>query len=218
MSDFLPTRESELVTFADRFAGVIEKDPTVYRLSDEEVVALKSAVTEWDSDYAADVAARDAARAARQAKQMAREDVTELIRNVARRIQADSSISNAARAELGLPIHKTSRTPVSVPTSAPVGRIEVEGPLQHRLIFSGETHRGKPAGVMACRVLVAVGDKAPENPSDYRFVTQTGRSPYRVTFDETDSCKLAHYVLQWVNTREELGPMSSPITATVPAL
>ena len=218
MSKYIPRRESELVGYADHFAAVLEEKGTEYGVTPEEAAAFKSAVENWDKDFAADIAAKDAAKAARQAKTLSRTEMVDMLRAFGRRIQADSRVSDAARADIGLPVHKTTKTPVAVPTTAPVARVEIAGPLQHRLVFQSDTHRGKPAGVIACRIMMAVSDRAPKAPSDYRFVTQTGRSPYVVTFNESDSDAQVHYILQWVNSREEVGPFSSPVTSTVSAL
>ena len=180
-------------------------------MTPEEVAKLQAQVCDWDKALAANVAAKDVAKSTTQAKQLTRTELTDLLRDLGRRIQADSNVSDAARAQAGLPIHKSTRTPVAVPKTAPVGRVEIEGPLRHSVVFTSDTHRGRPEGVIGCRIHVAFGEKAPGSLSEYRMVAQTGRSPFVMKCDAEDSGKLAHYVLQWVNSREELGPMSSPI-------
>lgn len=210
--------EEDLSSFATQFATVVAEHPEQYRVTPEEITKLQTQVTEWDQARTANIAAKDAARSTTQTKQLTRTELTELLRDLGRRIQADSNVSDAARAQAGLPVHKSTRTPVSVPKTAPVGRVNIDGPLRHSLIFTSDTHRGRPEGVIGCRIFVGFGEKAPRSLSDYRMVAQTGRSPFVMTFQSEDSGKLAHYVLQWVNSREELGPMSSPISATVPAL
>ena len=210
--------EDELTSFATQFATVVAEEPEKYRVTPEEVTRLKSQVEGWANARTANIAAKDAAKSTTQAKQLTRAELTDLLRDLGRRIQADSNVSDAARAEAGLPVHKPSRTPVAVPKTAPIGQIHVEGPLQHSVRFTADTHRGRPEGVIACRIYVAFGEKAPGSLENYRMVAQTGRSPFVMSFNAEESGKLAHYVLRWVNSREEVGPMSSPISATVPAL
>ncbi|MEZ6124022.1 MAG: hypothetical protein R3C49_12730 [Planctomycetaceae bacterium] len=214
----IPSQEDEFSAYATQFTSVVADHPEQYRLTPEEVTTLKQRLGVWDQDLAAAVAARDSAKAAQQSKVLARAELEAILRDLGRRIQADSNVSNAARVQAGLPVHKTSRTPAPLPKEAPVGRVEMAGPLQHLIHFSADTHRGKPEGVIGCRIRVFVGENAPKNPADYVFVTQTGRSPFRMTHNEADSGKVAHYLLQWVNSREEVGPWSAVVSATVPAI
>lgn len=77
---------------------------------------------------------------------------------------------------------------------------------------------GRSAGALACRIHIHVGPTAPADPAEYTFVAQTDRSLYHVMHDNDDRGKIAHFILQWVNTREETGLWSTPISGIVPAI
>ena len=127
--------ESDLTSFATQFASVVAEHPEEFRVTSEEVTKLQAQVADWDQALAANVAAKDVAKSTTQAKQLTRSELTDLLRDLGRRIQADSNVSDAARAQAGLPIHKSTRTPVAVPKTAPVGRVNIVGPLQHSLVL-----------------------------------------------------------------------------------
>src|SRR6056297_3622460 len=118
--------EEDLSSFATQFATVVAEHPEQYRVTPEEITKLQTQVTEWDQARTANIAAKDAARSTTQTKQLTRTELTELLRDLGRRIQADSNVSDAARAQAGLPVHKSTRTPVSVPKTAPVGRVNID--------------------------------------------------------------------------------------------
>ena len=218
MNQFIPSSEGKFTAWANNFAATVEASPETYGLSSEDITALKDRTSQWDSNYADAVAKRDAAQAATVAKQLSRQELEEMIRDLSRQIQVNPTVSEQSRKDAGLPVHKTTRTPVAVPTTVPVVRIEKSEALAHIIGFvdsATPTRRGRPAGIAGCQVYVAVGDRVPDSPKEYRFFGQSTKSPVRVTFESEDGCKMAHYLLRWVNTRGEAGPWSTVISGTI---
>ena len=131
----------------------------------DEIKEFGKMLNAWDAHYAAAVEARDAARAATAVKEESRDALEEMIRMAAKRIQADNRISNHARAEAGLPIHKTKRTPVAVPKTSPITQIIASDRLEHSIMFSDAstpTRRARPAGCTGVEVYVAIADQVPQ--------------------------------------------------------
>ncbi len=48
-----------------------------------------------------------------------------------------------------------------------------------------------------------------------RYLATDTASPYLATFDAADAGKTVHYFFRWVNTRNESGPWSATVAATV---
>lgn len=218
MSTFIPAAEGKFTAWASNFVSTLEGDPTTYGLTPEVVAELKDQNSKWDNDYATAVTKRDSAQAATVAKKLTRNEFEEMIRELAKQIQSNPTISEENRRDAGLPVHKSSRTPVSVPTSSPVARVDKFEPLAHVISFvdcDTPTRRGRPTGVTGCHIYVAVADSAPADPSDYRFVVQSTRSTARIQFTAEDGGKNAHYLLRWINTRGELGPWSTVLSSTI---
>jgi hypothetical protein len=61
-----------------------------------------------------------------------------------------------------------------------------------------------------------VGTPPPVDPSDLSFVALDTRTPYVVHFDGADGGKVVTYWLRWVSTRDDRGPWSAAVAATVP--
>lgn len=217
----IPSAEGQFDAWARNFVHNIKEHSETYRMDAQEVKELGKLLTAWDGDYAAAVEARDAARAATAVKEESRNALEEMIRTAARRIQADNRISNAARAEAGLSIHKTKRTPVAVPRTSPITQVIVTDRLEHSLMFSDAstpTRKARPSGCSGAEVYIAIADQVPQDPTEYRFAALATRTPHVLKFKGEDGGKLAHYLLRWVNTKGETGPWGQVASATIPAV
>ncbi len=133
-------------------------------------------------------------------------------------IQANPEITDAEKAEAGLPIHSTSRRRIPAPTVAPAAEIDITAPMRHMVHFfdaANSRRKTKPAGVKFCEIIMFVGDAEPENIELYRNVGVTGKSSYTIGFDTIDVGKTAWYRFRWTNPRGEAGPWSTAYSATV---
>ena len=55
----------------------------------------------------------------------------------------------------------------------------------------------------------------PPYPSGNRTATDT-RTPYVAVFDGDEANQTAHFIGRWISTRNEAGPLSETVSATVP--
>lgn len=217
----IPSAEGQFDAWARNFVHVIKEHPETYRMDSDEIKEFSRMLNAWDGHYAAAIEARDAARAATAVKDESRHTLEERIRQAAKRIQADVRISNHARAEAGLPIHKTRRTPVAVPKTSPIAQVITSDRLEHSIMFSDAstpTRKARPNGCTGAEIYVAIADHVPQDPSEFRFAALATRTPHVLKYKGEDGGKLAHYLLRWVNTKGETGPWSQVASATIPAV
>jgi len=206
----IPRREAEFLGWSNHYTNTIVEAADHYFLTDEEIAALQSLQADFDEKYAAHVSASDHARAATQAKREARDELEETIRKTARRIMADERVSDYERKEAGLPVHKSTRTPVRVPTTSPVGQVVASDRLEHRVLVTDSgspTKRRKPQGVIGCEAFLLVRDMPSFDPEDYSLIGIWTRYPEAVEFESEDGGKTAHYLLRWINTRRRTRPL-----------
>lgn len=78
------------------------------------------------------------------------------------------------------------------------------------------TSKAKPAGVMGCEVWVKVGGPPPTDLSECQYLATDSRTPYVATFDGGEANQTAHFIGRWMSTRNEPGPLSETVSATVP--
>ena len=130
-------------------------------------------------------------------------------------VRADETITDAQRAAAGLPVHKTTRTPVGAPQSAPMlARVDNEHLLQ-RLWFADSTtpgSRAKPAGVAFCEIRQAIlpaSSPAPTDPDGMAPLATDSKAPHRTDFSADEVGHVAYYALRWLSTRGAPGPWST---------
>lgn len=218
MSDFIPTTDADFNTFSSNLKTYVNAHLADFGLVAADVTALNDAQTAWDTAYPAVAPAVAAAAAATQAKVTARENLTTELRSLVKLIQAKPAISNGSKQAIGITIASGTRTPVAVPMTAPIGRVEIQNRLQHTIHFAdatSPTSKAKPAGVRGCQIWVKVATTPPADVSELHFLATDTRTPYVAQFDQADGGKTAYYWLRWENTKGECGPWSATVSATI---
>ena len=216
-----PSREGDFNGWSNHYSQTLIENAEQYFLTDREVKDLKKLQAEWDRDYSAAIKASDEARAATEAKNSSRSALEQTVRNTARRIMADNRVANSLRKDAGLPVYKTTRTPVPVPSTAPRGQVVETNRLEHSVLVTDSntpTKRSKPHGVIGCEVMMRISDTQSLDPKDYHLIGLWTRFPEVVEFDAENAGKTAHYLFRWFNTKGEKGPWSAVTSATIPAV
>jgi hypothetical protein len=218
MADYIPPNDAEFNTWQTNFLDYVNANLTALGLEHADAAPLEAARTNWATAYTAHVAAQATAQGASQTKKSARESYEQLLRVLVKRLQSQPNVSDAHRAGMRVSIHETTRTPLGAPETRPVATIDTNQRLRHTINFSDETtpsRRAKPAGVLGCEVYVKVGDPAPIDPSELKFLATDTATPYVAIYDGANGGKTAHYMLRWVNRKGETGPWSQTVSATI---
>lgn len=218
MPDFVPATDADFNTWVTNLGSFVNANLPDFGLVAADMTAFNAALTTWNTSYPAVAPAVAAASAATQAKATAHDGLVAITRAVVKLIQAKPAVTDESKQAIGITVSDGSKTPVAVPTTAPVGRIEQLNRLEHTIHFGDATtptSKAKPAGVRGCQVWVKVGTTPVASASELHFLATDTRSPYVAHFDNTDSGKTAYYWLRWENTKGEPGPWSPPVSATI---
>jgi hypothetical protein len=129
------------------------------------------------------------------------------------------AVTDEDKTAMGLPIHKTTHTPVSVPTTAPQLFISTE--TRRRLTITyrdeGSDRRGKPHGVHGIEVKWAILD---DPPTDISFLINSAfdtKPPLNIDFEEHNRGKKVFLCGRWEIQREgEKGPFGDIEEAIIP--
>jgi hypothetical protein len=130
------------------------------------------------------------------------------------------AVRDEERAAMGLPIHKTTKTPVPVPHTAP--QLFVDTGTRRRLSVTyrdeGSSTRGKPAGVRGIEVRWAIRDAAPADiGKELMNSAFDTKPPLVIDFGEQDRGKKVFLCGRWEIEREgEKGPFGDIEEAIVP--
>ncbi|NOG39213.1 MAG: hypothetical protein HND43_07450, partial [Armatimonadetes bacterium] len=129
------------------------------------------------------------------------------------------SVDDAERAAMQITIPDTIPTPVDAPTTRPVLSADTSQRLRITVGFADEgtpTSRAKPPGVTGCEIWVKLGGAPPTDLSECQFLATDSRTPYTANFDGSEANQTAHFIGRWMSTRNEAGPLSETVSATVP--
>ncbi|MGL4551350.1 MAG: hypothetical protein ACRC33_09185 [Gemmataceae bacterium] len=217
VADYIPQSDAEFDVWQANFVTYASANLSTLGLVASDLTPVSADQTLWGTTFTDHTAAQAAAESASQAKSQARNAYVSTVRALVRRLQASPSVSDAERRSLGINV-KAARTPTPTPTSRPVASVAVGDRLRHKVSFTDEstpTSKAKPAGMMGCEVWVKIGDPAPSDPSQLRYMGLSTRTPYVAEFDGPDAGKTAYYMLRWVNRQGEKGPWSATAAATV---
>lgn len=243
-NDYIPRPDGDFSAWLEQYWEYLKFWWDKQGLDTAELAALELAVQEWRVAYPAHTTAQAAAEGARQAKDSARTALEQQIRPITRFVQSWPKTTDANRAEMGITISGTSRTPGGGPTTRPLAIVDGAQRLTHQLRLVDEstpTRRARPAGVLGAEVWVKLAEPngqsangqmvklkavdadaspaaaAAGDPANFTFLTMTTKPSFRATFKPAEGGKTAIYMARWVNTRGEKGPWSEIATATVAA-
>jgi hypothetical protein len=219
MADYIPSGDGDFDTFVENFATYINAHLAEFGLVAADMTAINAALVIWNAAFTAHEPAQTAANAATQAKETARNVLVALIRALVKIIHAKgAAVTAASKQAINVTVADTIKTPVAVPTSAPVGRVDITNVREHTIHFSDSTtptSKAKPPGVRGCQIWVKIGTAPPASASELVYRVMDTSSPFKNSFEPADAGKTAYYWLRWENTKGESGPWSAMVSATI---
>lgn len=219
MPDWIPAEEGAFDNLAEQFTNAIATAPTAYGLVAADGTALSEALYAYTTAENEEHKALAFWKARLADKEATRAALTALMREDGGRIQANSKVTDANRELAGLPIHKTTRTPVPPPTTVPVLMINASRRLEHVIAWrdvSTPTTKARPKGAAGLELFIKIGT-APAGLEDCRSLGVITRSPNLEEFETADGGKVAYYIGRWVSTTGAHGPTSEIASATIAA-
>ena len=225
MANYIPNQDSEFVQWLTQFKDYATTHSENLGLTIEDISALASAQSAWNTAYPAHLQAQSAAIGARTTKDNARDAAEAVIRPMVQRIQTYPGVTNDMRAGLGITLKNTGGSGVStnsleVSDERPLALIDISSRLRHVLRVENETATGvskaRPAGAKGCEVWRKVGE-APSSQADMQFVDVVSRSPFVIEYSQEDAGKTVHYMLRWTGSNGRKSPWSEVESATIAA-
>lgn len=116
MSNIFKSTDSELIAATSTFQSVATANSAALGLTPGDLTTLTGLSTAYTTGYNAMITSREAAKAATQTKSTARKNLIADLRVLAQKIYANPAVSDALIAQLGLPVHDSSRSKV-IPVS-----------------------------------------------------------------------------------------------------
>jgi hypothetical protein len=134
-------------------------------------------------------------------------------------IDANPQVSDRDRENLRVPIHDTTRTPSTPPTTFPVAdRIDSGTLRQITLHFrdNGSNSKAKPKGVHGCEIRWGLLEAPPASVESLAHSDFDTNSPMTLVFDESERGKTLYFCLRWEGNTGLKGPYGEIGNAIVP--
>lgn len=214
----IPPKDADFLEWAKNLVAYVTAHADDWGISEEQVAALNSLLTEFQRDYAAlqepnhgstDVYRKNEARKALEAG--ARDFVNEYLR-------FNSAVSDEDRLNMGIPPRSASHTPQPPPATHPGCRADTSELRQVGLVFwdNGSSKRGKPENAHGAEIGWGVLDEPPVSVSGMTHSAFATKSPHVLLFDESERGKRVYYCLRWENMKGEKGPWGEIGSAIIP--
>jgi len=213
--DFLPGREGELRAWCNAFGSNLSSSPLEFGITVEMAAQYAERRVAFSDLYQAARNNRTRTPAVIRAKDEAKRALVTLTRELARVIQANSSVSNEQRTVLGLTVRRTERTPVERPDQPPELVIRSTSGRRVKILLrriDDASGRGKPAGVAGATVLSYVGELPPIDRRAWSFEGNTARTLRTVNLPASvPKGARVWFTAVWFNTRMKSGPAATPV-------
>jgi hypothetical protein len=216
--DYIPQGDSDLLEFADNFISKISGNEATYGLVAGDTAALTAMRDDFQTNYDDNISKQIDAKTSKQKKDDSRDPFEGKLREVSQRIQTYPGTTDAMRQELQITVKDTTLSSIGEPMTHPVAEIEIDAPLRHTITFydeGGGGSKGKPDGVKGAEIWCKIGGDATMNEDDYRYLGTDNASPYLAVHKPENAGQKAHYLLRWVNPKNEPGAWSNPVSATI---
>jgi hypothetical protein len=216
--DYLPKQDQAFLVWALNFttqlAGMLVRvgfPEAVF----QELMALRDVFSEKLTTAEAPVTRT---KSAVQAKNDARKAFEKFLRQVIREyLTYNHAVTNVDRDNLGLPIHKSGRTPTPVATIFPWVQVIVTLIRHLRFDFGGvEGSKAKLEGQHGMELVGRIGGEKPAGIHELTLSYFDTHTPLVIGFEEGNRGKTFWFAVRWENTRGEKGPWSEIRSAVIP--
>ena len=219
MSDIPPTGDGNLLPWSNNFAARVSADFAALGLSAADA-ALYAGL---HADYAAllAVAATPAThtRPALAAKNAAKTTLLARARQFARVIKANPTVTDARRADLGLPPRDVTPSPIPPPASRPLLIVDPFGNVGIR-DEATPGRRRKPRTVLGAVLftkLAPAGAPAPTSPADAQYAGVATRDKFALPLPPNAAGQVLWVLAHWINEKGQAGPVSAVVWSRVAA-
>ena len=218
MSDYIPTQDPDFGNWVKIYSNYVNTNFAALGLTAAQNTLLQTDNTSWNNDYPAHVTGQATAGSLAQQKDTTRETLEKLVRDYSALMQTNTTVTDEQRAALGITIPKTTKTSTRVPATRPMANVDNRNRLDHIINFFDEStpdSSTKPDEVRGVEIWQKIGGTPPTSQSEVVYIATDTKTPYTNRFDGAYAGTTVHYMLRWVNTRNEPGPWSETLSVTI---
>jgi hypothetical protein len=218
--DLIPRPDSKFTIWLSIFYQNLSQIGPRIQFPSEVLNELAVNVGDFDHKFALSQDPATRTKVTIQDKRDSRKVVEKFVRQIiGEYLTKNHLVTNADREFLGIPIHKTTRTPVPVATEYPGIEIDTSIIRQIIIYFFPLGHKrseAKPDGQKSVEIHWAISDIPVIDTGELTNSAIDTRSPFTIIFQGHERGKTVYFTLRWLNNRGEPGPWSEIVDAIIP--
>ncbi|MGB7159618.1 MAG: hypothetical protein WBD40_16240 [Tepidisphaeraceae bacterium] len=216
-SSYFPTKDAQVVTWANTFASVLSASPLPYGATPAIATAFQTLATNLENAYTTSQEPATRTKGTIASKNEARALMKEAARKIVRVIYAQT-LTDQQLIDIGLRAYDPVPTPSPIPAAAPILEVVSVFGRQVRVKLkdaSGE-RRGRPQFVAAAQLYSFVGATPPSGSDGWKMEACVTRTSIIVQFPETVAAGAKVYLTAcWMNSRGLTGPACTPVVSQI---
>jgi hypothetical protein len=224
-TNFIPRADAAFDQWQDNLINKVESAAARLNIPPDVVPAIRAKQARWASAYYVANDPNTRTKTNVMIKQEMRDEYDTAIRDLNNAyLIHNPAMTDADRTLMGLPIHKTTRTPVPPPTDLvelllrQLAGYRVEATFFPVSLNSAakERHEAKPFGVRGAELAWAVLPEPPKSLAELVHSVFDTHSPYTFQFDLPDAGKTLYVCARWENTTGQKGPWGDIKSVIIP--
>ena len=217
---YIPYADNAFHSWQDNLIANVAPRAEELRIPADTVEAVQVLQTRWDTAFAIANALTTRTKGAVHEKQEARKAYEATLRKFVKSyLTYNPLLSDKDRDDMGLPVHKTSRTPAPVAAEPPDCDTDTSVAGQVTFYYypkGGGWSSAKPDGQRGAELAWAILDAPTIEWSDLVHSASDTHTPLILRFEGHDRGKVLYYALRWENTRGLKGPWSIIQSTIIP--
>jgi hypothetical protein len=219
-NDFIPRPDVLFDKWQENFLQKLELIMIRLKIPITVVSALRDEWGRWTTTFQAASDPDTATKIAVKDKQKARKTYEKALRDFIKFYVAyNPETTDHDREEMGIPVHKTTRTPAEVAKTYP--EFEIDSSILCCLIIhfydqGQKKTKAKPPGQHGAEIRWMVSDVPMVDANDLIHSSFDTRTPFTLEFGGRQRGQTVYFALRWENTRGEKGHWSPIHSAVIP--
>ena len=217
--NFIPRTDSDFNSWQKLLISYLNANHLKWNIPPETMSELETFSEAFDQTYQVTIDASTRTKPAIVEKDEARKSLEAAIRTSLKAyVTYNPAVTDKDRANMGLPIHKTTHTPVPVPMTVPEASVKLVASGVVEIHFhdkDAETKR-KPTGVHGVEIAWDILESNPQSPQKLNKSAFDTKTPHRLVFDFAERGKHVFFALRWENTKGEKGEWSDLYDVIIP--
>lgn len=223
---YIPSKDADLVNWAQNFSTVLTAAPTDYGSTSAAAAAISTAVGTFVTDFGTDgTIDRKAVNPATRTKagvaalKVAKAAMLGLIRPVALAIINSATVTDEQKTTIGVTVKDKVKTVIAPPTTYPNITLLPAGSGLITLRYADNTtptSKAKPSGVTGLQLFAATSATVITDAASIPFSEFITKQPMQLERDNSEKGKTLYVVGRWQNAKGESGPYGPIVSVIVP--